>query len=80
MKHDSIIGKIQSIVRDVLDDESLSITANTEAADVEGWDSLAHINIVSQIESEFGVRFSLDELARFSAVGKIVEALQQKSK
>lgn len=80
MKHDSIIGKIQSIVRDVLDDESLSVTANTEAADVEGWDSLAHINIVSQIESEFGVRFSLDELARFSAVGKIVEALQQKSK
>ncbi len=79
MKHDSIIGKIQSIVRDVLDDESLSINANTEAADVEGWDSLAHINIVSQIESEFGVRFSLDELARFSAVGKIVEALQQKS-
>lgn len=80
MKHDSIIGKIQSIVRDVLDDESLSVTANTEAADVEGWDSLAHINIVSQIESEFGVRFSLDELARFSAVGKIVEVLQQKSK
>lgn len=79
MKHDSIIGKIQSIVRDVLDDESLSINSNTEAADVEGWDSLAHINIVSQIESEFGVRFSLDELARFSAVGKIVEALQQKS-
>lgn len=80
MNHDSIIGKIQSIVRDVLDDESLNVTANTEAADVEGWDSLAHINIVSQIESEFGVRFSLDELARFSVVGKIVEALQQKSK
>jgi acyl carrier protein len=80
MKHDCIVGKIQSIVRDVLDDESLSVTANTEAADVEGWDSLAHINIVSQIESEFGVRFSLDELARFSAVGKIVDALLQKSK
>jgi acyl carrier protein len=46
---------------------------------VEGWDSLAHINIVSQIESEFVVRFSLDELARFSTVGKIIEAVQLKA-
>ena len=46
---------------------------------MEGWDSLAHINIVSQIESEFGVRFSLDELARFSTVGKIIEAVQHKA-
>ena len=79
MNNEYIIGKIQSIVRDVLDDESLSIDAHTEAADVEGWDSLANINIVSQIESEFGVRFSLDELAQLSAVGKIVEALHLKS-
>ncbi|CAM8623247.1 AcpP Acyl carrier protein [Burkholderiales bacterium] len=78
MDSKTILGKIQSIVQDVLDNESLSINEQTEATDVEGWDSLAHINIVSQIESDFGVRFSLDELAGFSNVGKIVEAVQQK--
>lgn len=79
MNRDTILGKIQSVVRDVLDDESLNILEQTEATDVDGWDSLAHINIVSQIEREFGVRFSLDELAHFSTVGKIVEAIQLKA-
>ena len=79
MENKTILYKIQLIVKDVLDIESLEINEQTETTHVEGWDSLAHINIVSQIESEFGVRFSLDELARFSAVGKIVEALQQKT-
>ena len=76
MDNKTILGKIQSIVQDILDNESLNINEQTEATDVEGWDSLAHINIVSQVESEFGVRFSLDELARFSTVGKIIEAVQ----
>jgi acyl carrier protein len=79
MDNKIITSKIQSIVQDVLDDESLEVDEQTEAADVEGWDSLAHINIVSQIESEFGVRFSLNELAGFSTVGKIVEAIQHKT-
>lgn len=79
MDNKTIINKIQSIIQDVLDNESLQINEQTEATDVEGWDSLAHINIVSQIESEFRVRFSLDELARFSTVGKIVEAIHQKA-
>ncbi len=78
MDNDAILSMIQTIVQDVLDDDALLIDEQTQAADVEGWDSLAHINIVSQIESEFGHRFSLDELADFSTVGKIVEALQQK--
>lgn len=73
-----ILRKIQSIVQDVLDNESLQINDQTKASDVDGWDSLAHINIVSQIESEFGVRFSLDDLARFSTVGKIVEGVHHK--
>jgi acyl carrier protein len=73
-----ILGKIQSIVQDVLDNESLYIGEETEATDVEGWDSLAHINIVSQIENDFSVRFSLDEMAGFSNVSKIVEAVRQK--
>jgi len=78
MDSDIIVSKIQSIFRDIFDDESLNIDVQTETADVEGWDSLAHINIVSQIESEFCVRFSLDELAQFSRVGMIVEAIQRK--
>lgn len=78
MDNKTIVSKIQSIVQDVLDNESLLINEMTEAAHVEGWDSLAHINIISQIEREFGVKFSLDDLGGFSTVGKIVDAIRLK--
>jgi acyl carrier protein len=79
MDNKTILGKIQLIVKDILDNESLNINDQTETTDVEGWDSLAHINILSQIEREFSVRFSLDELACFSTVGKIIEAVKHKA-
>ena len=78
MDNKIIINKIQSIIQDILDREYLQISEQTEATDVEGWDSLAHINIVSQIESEFKVRFTLEELSSFLNVGKIVETVLKK--
>lgn len=78
MDNEFFLIKIQSIVQDVLDNESLHISETTQAIDVEGWDSLAHINIVSQIEREFSIRFSLEELGSFSTVGMIVDALRLK--
>lgn len=71
--------RIQSIVQDVLDNNLLIINEDTETTDVDGWDSLAHINIVSQVESEFRVQFSLGELANLSNVRNIIDAIREKS-
>lgn len=47
----SILEKIQPIFRDIFDDESLIVTEETVAADVEDWDSFAQMQIVMGIES-----------------------------
>jgi acyl carrier protein len=46
---------------------------------VEGWDSLAHINLVTNIEQEFNVRFALGELAKLRNVGEMVDLILVKS-
>lgn len=73
-----ILAELQPIFRDVLDDPTLQITRQSSAATVANWDSLAHINLVSAIEQEFRVRFSLSELAELRNVGDMITLMEQK--
>ncbi|MGH2628920.1 MAG: acyl carrier protein [Anaerolineales bacterium] len=51
---------------------------DTAAADIDGWDSLAHITLMYTIEEMFGVQFSADEFARFTNVGDLKRSLEQR--
>jgi len=48
------------------------------AEDYEEWDSLAHINIVTQIEADFDISFTLDEIEEFYSVKNILHAVLKK--
>ena len=50
----------------------------TTAADVEGWDSLAHINLVVAIEKKYKVKFALGELQELKNVGDMADLLATK--
>lgn len=73
-----ILAQLQPIFRDVLDDPALQITRESSAATVANWDSLAHINLVSAIEQDFRIRFSLSELAGLKNVGDMIDLMEQK--
>jgi len=73
-----ILFQLQPIFRDVLDNPKLVITRDSSAANVAGWDSLAHINLISAIEHEFGLRFALGELEDLKNVGEMVDLMEQK--
>ena len=46
-----IRSELQSVFRRIFDDE-LVITEETTAANVDGWDSMAHINLIIAIEKQ----------------------------
>ncbi|MFH1024904.1 MAG: acyl carrier protein [Planctomycetota bacterium] len=48
------------------------------ASDVPGWDSFNHINLVIQIEEEFHVRFTTEEVSNFKNVGDLIRTLDSK--
>jgi len=75
---EALLDKVQAIFRDIFDDASLAIDRESNAQTVEGWDSLAHINLVSAIEQEFGIRFALGELETLKNVGEMVDLIQSK--
>ena len=74
----SVLERIERIVRDALADDTVTLSAHTTAADVPGWDSLAHVNIMFMIEQDLGVRFSDDEFAGFVNVGELERMIASK--
>ncbi len=69
------LTKLQSIFRDVIGDSSLEISEDTKRADLEDWDSVAMVQIILAVESEFGIRFSTGEIANISAVSDIMKKI-----
>ena len=73
-----ILDELQPIFQDIFEDDKLSITAESNANTVEGWDSLVHITLIFVIEQEFEIKFALGELEAMKNVGDMVELMQIK--
>lgn len=75
MDRQKVLEKVTEICRDVFENEDLVITEETTASDVDGWDSLTHLSLIDEIEVEYNVAFSLDEVTGSKNVGELITAL-----
>ena len=73
----SILDRLREIFRAELDDDDLTIGIDTRQLDLKAWDSLAHIRIVSGIESEFNFQFNLAEIEEINSVRQFVDAIRE---
>jgi acyl carrier protein len=76
---DAILARVQDVFRAELDDESLVIGSDTGQKNLKAWDSLAHIRLVSGIENEFDIQFSLAEIEQTTSVRQFVQLIQERS-
>jgi acyl carrier protein len=78
MTREEIFNEVQDIFRDIFDDDNMVIEDKTNSDDIEEWDSLNHINLVSAIEKEFEIRFALGELIALKDVGAMIDLMTEK--
>lgn len=78
MQEHEVYLQLTKIFRDILGDDSIALANATSSADLEGWDSFNHINIVLAAEAFFKVKFSSGELENMESVGDMVALIQQK--
>jgi len=69
---------LTDIFRRVFDNEEIRIGPETTANDIEGWDSLSHVNLILAVETGFRIRFSQKELIKFRNVGDLVKSIESK--
>jgi len=78
MTRDNVLDKVQDILRDIFDDEDIVVTNNTTADDIEDWDSLEHINVITSIEKHFKIKFAMNDVTGFKNVGNMVDTIFNK--
>jgi acyl carrier protein len=76
----AILARVQDVFRAELDDEDLVIGPDSSQKNLKAWDSLAHIRLVSGIESEFDIQFSLAEIEQITSVRQFVQLVQERSR
>ena len=80
MTREEIFNGVQDIFRDIFDEDDMVIENATSSDEIEDWDSLNHINLVSAIEKEFKIKFALGELMVLKDVGAMVDLMMDKLK
>lgn len=78
MEKSEILGQVQEIFRDVLDNEEINLSADTSANDIEEWDSLSHIQLIVTIEKKFGIKFTSKEILGWNNVGEMIRSIEGK--
>jgi len=78
MNKSLLLSEVQNIMRDVLDEPEIVLTETTTANDVEGWDSLTHIQLIVVIEKHFKIRFNSNEILSWENIGEMVDAIFSK--
>ncbi|MCT4587865.1 MAG: acyl carrier protein [Carboxylicivirga sp.] len=73
-----INNEVTNIFRTVLKNQSLELGEATTAKDVEGWDSLSNIVLISEVEKHFDIKFKLREILKLKNVGELCQSIQKK--
>ncbi len=77
MTEQAILESIQEIFRDNFDDDTLVITRDTCADDIEDWDSLEQINLLTAIEKKFQIKFKLADVRGLKDVGDLLDLVKR---
>lgn len=74
-----MLEKVVDVLKKTLDlDEKTDISIQTKMEDIPEWDSFGQVSLLSELEREFGVKFSFDEMIAINSVASILEILETK--
>ena len=79
MNEEQIYTRLGKIFEDVFDEDSISVTPELSAKDVDGWDSLTHIRLILTVEKEFKIKFSTSEIGKLQNVGDLVALIKART-
>lgn len=75
MTREEVYKRLNAVFQDVFDDPDLTVSDETTAADVDGWDSLVHITLIDAVEEEFDISFDMKTIVKLKNVGEMVDVI-----
>jgi len=78
MQTEEIYERLTDLFRELFADDSIDLTPQTTANDIEGWDSFNHISVIVAVETRFGVKMTTAEIEGLANVAALVAAIESK--
>ncbi len=76
----NVFARLDRVFQDVFDDSSIRVGPETTADDIEDWDSLEHITLISAVEREFRMKFKMGEISSMKNVGEMARIVMERMK
>jgi acyl carrier protein len=78
VNNQEVLQCLTEIFREVFDSDAIVVTNDTTAADIEGWDSFNHINLIIAVENRLNIRFQVAEVEELRNVGELARVIEKK--
>lgn len=78
MEKTNILNKLTAIFKKVFNNDTLILTNELTANDVDNWDSLSHMMLITEIENSFSIKFRLKDLNKMRNVGEMIDIINSK--
>ncbi|AXT59922.1 acyl carrier protein [Aquimarina sp. AD10] len=75
MSREEILSKVKEAFVSVLEHENFQLTDDTTANDVDGWESITHMMIITEVEKVFNIKFKLMDLMNMNNVGDLLNTI-----
>lgn len=78
MNREEILITLTEIFIDEFDDDTIVLSDETSAKDIEDWDSLANVNLIVAIEHTFQMKFNMGEVNNMKNIGEMVDIIMKR--
>lgn len=78
METTQILDLVEQILGRIVKNPGLVLKPEYSHKDVAGWDSLAHIMLISALGKHFGVKFTTAEMLKMNTVANICAVINSK--
>lgn len=74
----AVVDELTQVFEEVFDQSGLTLSPETTANDIEGWDSMSHVTMLMAVEEHFGIEFKPYEIANLVNVGALIALIENK--
>lgn len=79
MTKNDALELVQEIARDVLENDGIILLAESTTDQVQDWDSLNHVQIITEIQDRLNIKFSAREMISWENIGDLCESIISKN-
>ena len=77
MTREEVFERLNKVLQEVFDDETIEVNDDTTSEDIDDWDSFEHINLIVAVEEEFSIKIPMGKVVTMKNVGEMADIILQ---